>query len=445
MRGLPSTIALVVIAAALIGYVYYFMDASPTEEARDTVFAVEAAAIEEMTVTSSGETTVLRKVDDRWRLVSPTEADADESEVTSLTGQLAGVEITRIVDEDATDLAEYGLADPRVAIAFKAGDTSGRLILGDTTPTSTDLYAMREGETRVFLIASFLESTFARTPFNLRDKRILRVTRPDVDSVEIEGSGQPIRLARTGSEWSLTQPYAARGDYGAIEGLVTRLSSAPMASIVAEDAGALGEYGLDKPSLTVRLGAGSTSAVLLVGREEAGRVFARDQSRALVFTIDKTLADDLAKPAEDYRSKDIFAFRLFNAQRVVATRGTERAEFERRAGEGEGAAATWQRVGGPDTHTSLIEDLLTKLVNLRAESFTGTTGSTGLDTPELVVEVTHEDGRTEQVSFGRSANEVFASRADEPGAARLDSAAFGEALDALTVATAKAATDPPPS
>ena len=69
MRGLPSTIALVVIAAALIGYVYYFMDASPTEEARDTVFAVEAAAIEEMTVTSSGETTVLRKVDDRWRLV----------------------------------------------------------------------------------------------------------------------------------------------------------------------------------------------------------------------------------------------------------------------------------------------------------------------------------------------------------------------------------------
>lgn len=443
MRGLVSTLVLVVVAAALLSYIY-FMDAPAPGEVRDRVFTVEAADIEEVTVTSSGETTIVRKTDGGWRLVSPTEAEADETEVTSLTGQLAGLEISRVVDEDAADLAQYGLADPQVAVAFRAGDASGRLRLGDQTPTTVDMYAAREGETRVFLIPAFLESTFARSPFDLRDKRILRVERAEVDAVEISGSGRTIQLARTGSEWRLTAPYAARGDYGAIEGLVTRVTSAPMASLVAEEAGPLGEFGLDRPALTVRIGSGSASAVLQVGREADGRVFARDASRTLVFTIDKTLADDLDKPAEDYRSKDLFAFRLFNAERLVVTRGSDRAEFEKRSGQGEEPAEGWQRVEGPETHTSLVEDLLTRLVNLRAESFTGTADSTGLSAPELVVEVTYDEGKTERVSFGRSANEVFAARADEPGAARVDVGAFGEALDAVSVVTAPA-TDTQPS
>ncbi|MDP1570615.1 MAG: DUF4340 domain-containing protein [Vicinamibacterales bacterium] len=437
MRGLPSTIALVVIAAALVSYIY-FVDAPAPGETREKVFAVEAAAIEALTITSAGETSVLRKVEGTWRMVEPVETEADEAEVTSVTGQLAGLEITRIVDAEATDLAQYGLASPKAAVGFTAGSTTARLLLGDTTPTTTDMYAALEGDARVFLVPAFLESTFARTPFNLRDKRVLRVTRPEVDAVEIAGGGSTIRLTRTGSDWQIAQPYPARGDYGAIEGLVTRLSSAPMASIVAEPSGALASYGLDAPSLTVTLHAGSTSAVLLVGREADGRMFARDQSRPIVFTIDKTLADDLAKPVEEYRTRELFAFRLFNAERVAVTRDGTRVEFERRAGEGEGAAETWHRADGTDTHTSLIEDLVSKLLNLRAESFAGTTASTGLAAPVFVVDVTFDEGKTERVSFGRSASEAFAARSDEPGAARLDTTAFEEALNALTVATAPA-------
>jgi len=441
MRGLPSTLLLVVLAAALVSYIY-FVDAPAPGETREKVFAIDAAAIEALTITAAGETSVLRKVEGTWRMVEPVETEADEAEVTSVTGQLAGLEITRIVDAEATDLAQYGLASPKAEVAFTAGSTTGRLLLGDTTPTTTDMYAALEGAPRVFLVPAFLESTFARSPFNLRDKRILRVTRPDVDAVEISGGGSTIRLTRTGSDWRIAQPYPARGDYGAIEGLVTRLSSAPMASIVAEPAGDLASSGLDTPSLTVTLHAGSTSAVLLVGREEEGRVLARDQSRALVFTIDKTLADDLAKPVDEYRNKELFAFRLFNAERVAVARDGARVEFERRAADGEGAAETWHRVDSPETHTSLIEDFAAKLLNLRAESFTGTTASTGLDAPAFVVDVTFDEGKTERVSFGRSASEAFAARSDEPGAARLDAAAFEETLNALTVATAPAPATP---
>ncbi|MFP5379362.1 MAG: DUF4340 domain-containing protein [Vicinamibacteria bacterium] len=438
MRGLPSTILLVVVAAALVGYIYFVDAPSTGDEAREKVFTVDAQAISEITVTSAGETTVLGKVDDAWRLTSPVEADADESEVSSLTSQLSGLEITRIVDENATDLAEYGLADPRVAVGFAAGDVRGRLLLGDVTPTTSDMYAMREGETAVFLIPAFLESTFARSAFDLRDKRVLRVTRGDVERVEIVEGAQTIRFARAGEAWRLEQPYAARGDFSTIDGLVTRLASTPMTSVVAEQVGALAPYGLDRPAFTVRLGAGSTTAELVLGREEDGRVYARDQSRAMVFTVEPSLAGDLGRTAEEYRNKDLFDFRTFNARRAVVTRGDERIEFEKRAGEGENAEEAWHRVGGPETHTSLIEDFLAKLAGLRAESFAGTSAGTGLGAPILTVEVTFDEDRTERVSFGRSANEVFGARADEPGAARLDPTAFTEASNALEAATTPA-------
>ena len=49
-----------------------------------------------------------------------------------------------------------------------------RLLVGEKTPTGGDLYAKRPDEKRVFLISSFLDSIFNKTPFDLRDKAVLK-------------------------------------------------------------------------------------------------------------------------------------------------------------------------------------------------------------------------------------------------------------------------------
>ena len=66
-------------------------------------------------------------------------------------------------------------------------------------------------------------------------------------------------------------------------------SSAPQAT-------ALGEYGLDKPAATIQLGSGSSQATLLLGKSAGeGVVYAKDQSRPAIITIESTLADDVSK------------------------------------------------------------------------------------------------------------------------------------------------------
>src|SRR5687767_1343085 len=127
MRGLMSTIALVVILAGLGAYIY-FVDSKRPEggaAAEQKVFAVERDNIEEITVTADGETSTLRKADGVWKMTAPEPVEADAAEANSLTSAIASLEIIRVVEENAANLADYGLANPRVKVAFKGTGGAG--------------------------------------------------------------------------------------------------------------------------------------------------------------------------------------------------------------------------------------------------------------------------------------------------------------------------------
>lgn len=446
MRGLKSTLAFVLVLAGLGGYIYFVDAKRPAggTEQKEKAFTVEADNLQEIRVTSAGETSVLRKADGAWKMAEPVETDADQTEVSSLTSNIATLEVNRVVDENASDLAQYGLATPAVEVAFKAdGNVSDAIALGDKTPTSGDIYAVRPGNKRVFLVAAHLESTFNKKPFDLRDKRILRFERDKVDNLEVAVGATRIALGRDGTEWTVKQPIQARGDYGAIEGLLTRLSSANMTTLVESAPKDLKKYGLVQPDVVLAIGAGSTKAELAVAKDQNGEVHALDRTRNLVFTIDPTLATDLKKGADEYRDKDLFEFRPYNAASVNIVREGETYEFKKVAGQGENAAEKWQRVTAAsptDIEGPKMDELLNKLSALRAQSFSGSTDSTGLQQPALVVSVSYDNGKFERVRIGRSGGEAFAVHDEEPGAARLDKTAFDDALKALDAAVAPPAT-----
>ena len=241
MRGLRSTGVLLVVFLGLAAYIRFVDSGAPSSDAeiRDKVFALEPDAIVELRVRAdSGETTTLEKADGAWRIVEPTSVDADESEASAITSSLASLEIQRVVEEESGDLEPFGLAEPRIDVAFKLDEATDlrHLQIGNTAPTGDTLYASVEGETRVILISGFLDRTFNRTTFDLRDKAIMKFDRDAVDAVEVAGVARAVRLAKGESEWTMTAPWQARGDYGTVEGLLGRLNTAQMRSIETEEA-----------------------------------------------------------------------------------------------------------------------------------------------------------------------------------------------------------------
>jgi len=153
-----------------------------------------------------------------------------------------------------------------------------------------------------------------------------------------------------------------------------------------------------------------------------------------VVTVENALVDDLKKSADDYRRKDIFEFRPFNANRIEMTRGSDTVVLERVKGQGENAADTWRRVtpSAKDVEREKSDSLLSRLSNIRAASFVDSTAKTGLDKPALVVSVKFDDNKKEEkVTFGQSGSDVYVSRPGEPGAAKIDAADFNDAIKSL--------------
>ena len=442
MRGLKSTIALFALLIGLGAYVYFvtWKKTDSTLTKKDPVFAgLETGQIEELTVTSTrGEVTALKKSGDKWQIIKPVETPAADSDVAVVTSAIGQMEINRVVDEKPADLKEYGLDPPRFEVEFKAngGKMSGKVLVGDKTVTSGNLYAKKSDQPRVFLVADYLEGSLNKTTYDLRDKSIVKLERDKVDSLELNAGGKPLQFTKSGSDWSVAKPIAARADFSAVDGLVGRVETAQMKSIVTEDPKPedLKKYGLDKPAVTVTIGQGSARAVLAIGGASgADAVYARDMSKPLVVTVEKALAEDLKKGLDDFRRKDAFESRAFNATSAEFARGDQKLTFERVKGEAD-KGDSWKRVSpsAADPDKSKVESLLAGLADIRATAFTDSLAKTGLDKPVLTVLVKFEEGKKEErVSFGRNGSDAYALIPGQPGAGKIEAEKLDEALKAL--------------
>ena len=101
----------------------------------------------------------------------------------------SAIEIERVIDENPTDLKDYGLDTPRIEVDFKAADgkTIGTAARRRQDADRRQLFARRNDEKRVFLIPEFQESSLNKTTFDLRDKTVIKFDREKVDGVEVDG------------------------------------------------------------------------------------------------------------------------------------------------------------------------------------------------------------------------------------------------------------------
>ena len=97
---------------------------------------------------------------------------------------------------------------------------------------------------------------------------------------------------------------------------------------------------------------------------------------------------------------------------------------------GSGETEAWKNAAGQPADLMKVEDLLSKLTNIRAVTFENTVPAS-LKTPTLTVTVRFDTSKTETVTFGGSGADMVAARADEPGSATIDSMPYEEAIKAV--------------
>jgi hypothetical protein len=439
MRGLRSTIALVVVLVGLGAYIYFvtWKQTEDTTPQREKVFAaLDYLKISELKVKAeSGEVTTLKKTGEDWNVIQPIDVKGAQNDASNLAGALAAIDIERVIDENPTDLKGYGLDPPRLEVEFKTDDAlqSGRLFVGAKTPTGGSMYVRRNDEKRVFIAPEFQYSTLNKTTFDLRDKRIMNLDRANIDAIDIDAfnlPNHPLHLVRTGTDWNLTAPIKARADAAEVRNLIDRISTTQLKSIAAESTtpAEVKKFGLDRPAATVTFHVEKERSTLTIGAKAGtDAYYVHDSTRPMVAIVDQSTGDDVKKTVDDLRRKELFDFTGSTVTRAEFTRGSQTIAFEKI--NGQAGEYKWRRVSPnpADADKDKVDSLLSAVTAITATSFVPSIANTGLNSPAMTVVAKYDDGKKEErVSFGKNGDSTYALVPGQPGAAKFDPARLAD-------------------
>ena len=285
----------------------------------------------------------LQKDGEHWKLVKPLAARADDTKVNDTISQLTNLQISSFVADDKADAASYGLVEPKGTITlYTPRDPKGtELLVGNNSPEpkptpasspafptppteekpSATVYARLPARQSIYTIPTTVNDVLALKPVDLRDHSLVRLNSDLVDRIHfLPANGQAFTLSRKEKSWTILDgPAANQPANGAtVSNLLGTLTGANVKDFVSDSASDLAKYGLDKPTLQVKLSSFASEntaesnagekglSTVSFGKTDDQVIYARVEDEPFVVSIPKALIDELPMEAVDWQSPTIF-------------------------------------------------------------------------------------------------------------------------------------------
>ncbi|MFO7783218.1 MAG: DUF4340 domain-containing protein [Thermodesulfobacteriota bacterium] len=304
-----STIVYLAAVLLLGGLYFWVIHLEKEEQAREkeakVLFNLDADELELITLErqhGTGSLVIERTGDETggnlWTITAPVTTGADDFSVNEIARLLPSLKYERIVEEDPSDPASFGLDPPALTVSWKAEDLRGSLLIGERNPIDRRAYYAATGDkSRVFLLGSGDTEVLDKDLYELRDKGLFTITSDRVTRFVLERPSGTWSFIKSGETmWALEGEPEITLDPEQISAAVRRLTWEEAASFEEEQADNLEPYGLEQPSLRILLSDGEFHEELLLGdpvavEEEEPRRYARIASRPHVMTVRETLLE----------------------------------------------------------------------------------------------------------------------------------------------------------
>lgn len=359
-----------------------------------------------------GDVVLNRTSPSSWKITSPKPLIADQGAVSSILYNLAPMDGATLIDEKATDLKQFGLADPeaRLSATGKDGKTQ-TVLIGDETPTGDSAYVMVSGESKVYSVPKNTKTNLDKSLNDLRDKRLMPVDFDKLSSVEINGAKLHLTFGSDDGKWTVRNPANLRGDTSKMETIIEKLRTSTMdpSTTDADMKKAASLFASGAPIATVKATDASGPQELQI-RKAAKYYYAKTTAMEGVYKVPNELGDAVSKDAEDFREKRVFDFAEVDPDKVELHDGPK-AYFLTRSGE------DWWSADGKKMDPLSVQEFLRSIRGLTATKFE----TTGFSSPALSLVVTSKDGkRIEKVDISKSGSSYLLKRADGPVLFALD-------------------------
>jgi hypothetical protein len=302
------TLMMAVLLAGLGGYVYWVelpteRAKSETETAEKKLLPFTEREITGLTVHSESGDIVLASKDGRWQMMAPLQTEADTRVVQAMLRSLVLGKITRVVEEQATALAPFGLDKPSMTLTLTADSRQETVSIGESGPISSTLYAMRASDKKVLLTDLSTKDFLNKTLLSFRKKEIFSVDSNQAERVRLTYPKTEIVLYRSDDKdnkkkWSIRYPIEASADQPEVRTLLMKLDDLKALAFI--DPGPQHDEQLKKltkPDIRIMLyAAGGDHTVKLYQPDpSSGEAFAVTTPEAPIYRINPMMLKDLTK------------------------------------------------------------------------------------------------------------------------------------------------------
>ena len=256
--------------------------------------------------------------------------------------------------------------------------------------------------------------------------KLLAVDKDAVTGLVLTYPDRELELRKDDKGWRLVRPVEAPADDTVVKGVLSTLTDAEVQKTLDQLPANLADFGLDKPTVTVKLTLkdGSQPPPLVVGKNTTigGKAYVRKDEEPKLYLSTSALGYGLNKQAKDVRDKTVLTFKDDDVNRVeIRAENGDTVTLVRKDKE-----AWTVEPGDHPGDTTEVRSYLSSLRSMRAVDFPDDhpqdLGKYGLAAPRLTVTVTTgTDNATASQALlvgaettAGSQKEIYAKRADQP-------------------------------
>ncbi|MEX2147335.1 MAG: DUF4340 domain-containing protein [Candidatus Rokuibacteriota bacterium] len=411
----------------------------PAADLRDrTILAYNRAEVTGAEIVTANAAIALEPAEaGRWKILRPVALPADSDVVTDFLDKLSNGKVKEFVAESPPSRAPYGLDRPlRVTIHTGKGKdrVSRTLLLGRADAARQGTYAMREGDSTVFLLPDDVATALPRNVAVLRNKLLVDFDRDRVTGLEIDSPRGTVTLAREDDRWRIVAPQALPADQVEAGAMLVKLRGVRAVGFLTDDASGIPRY-LAKPDVRVTLtqeGAPPTTLLLAPSketREGAPSAYAALAGTGPVALVEGKWIAELGRTADDLRDHALVSGLDPKAVKRVRVRVGGDVALLERTGDTE-----WRMLEPTKlmARAAKVEALLGMVRSLKWQEIVAPEGEEparyGLDAPSMEVALFKPDGApVATVLIGkREGDRAYVKLAGEPAIYAVDARQLGE-------------------
>jgi len=403
-----KTLIMFVMALLLAGYVYFYEikggeERQAQKEQNEKLVTLKKDSINVLDIRGAKGHFHLVKHKTDWGLDTPLKTQADNNTVNGFLSTLTNAKKTRTFHAVKKDWGKYGLSRPYFHINAWTMDQHDSIRVGDNTGIGPNVFASK-GDTLIFLTASSLKNGADKSLFDWRDKRVLLFNRSAVNEIRLKNPHGVFAFENAGNGWQMTRPIKTRTDDAAINALLTKLDNGRMKKVEDETGQNLKSFKLSNPRYYVSFfeGTNKTESRLILSAETHSKIFAKDNVRPMVFSLDKDFIKPIDKSLFDFRDKKITN---------ISRSGVDRIDWNLNGYTNSAvkdSSGNWILNNSDTLETFKMNSLLNSIGNLKASAFYPSNGKNlkryGLKNPKDKIAL-YKDGTTVlNLNFGKTSD-----------------------------------------